>query len=641
MQRLSSMCRVGPLVGALSLTFGCGDGASPRDQAATRRDMEPIVKVVLGDSARGTSDGVGQAARFQGITAMCLLSPGQVALSDTFAGTIRLLNLDTAEVTTLAGRPDEPGVVDGTIEESRFTNPRGIGCLPGGVGLLVADDGALRHLDLVAGVVTTVAGRPGVPAYQDGPAVLARLGYLIHAITITPDGRTAIFSDRSNNAVRSVDLQTYEVRTVSGADADWDGPGGLAFDPADPSGTRLFVADTFSNRIREIELVTGSVRNVAAVEAPQGIAIHEGVAFSMGFGPSIARTVLGSGSTSVLTSEFGGTFASPLVVDGELIYAELERGSMRRLVIEPLEDSIIAGSEQPRGRVDGPAHDSRFEHITDMVAPRDGAWVLIADAGNRTLRRARFATGSEGMVDTVAVAGVATPVGLALSVDGARLAIADYDAGLVLEVDVDASGELSAPRIRARGLKAPTGVAWDNDGGLFVAEFDGKRVAKILPDGGIVSLASIGAPFGLVASAGGILVLEPEPAGSIYWSDFTNGSTVKLGGGVHVHAPVDGPLDSATWGYPSRGYAIGPRTWLLTDTVPGTLRLLAGGESGFSVRTVVGSSLRGGGLPAGASVPISRAALGGASAVAVIDGAWLVATDTAVLRVEGDVLEPR
>jgi len=40
-------------------------------------------------------------------------------------------------------------------------------------------------------------------------------------------------------------------------------------------------------------------------------------------------------------------------------------------------------------------------------------------------------------------------------------------------------------------------------------------------------------------------------------------------------------------------------------------------------------------------VPLSRAALGGASAVAEIEGGLLVATDTAVIRIDGDAIAER
>ncbi|MEL6177594.1 MAG: hypothetical protein AAFS10_01515, partial [Myxococcota bacterium] len=433
------------------LTVGCSEdgdssaatadaGAASPDTAESMPDAnsnavnEPTVEVVLGDSERGTSDGSGPEARFQGLTAMCALTPQRVALSDTFAGTIRLLDLQTSEVTTLTGSPEEPGVVDGPLAEARFTGPRGIGCLPGGTALLVADDGALRYIDLEAGQVTTVAGRPGAPGYEDGSAVRARFGYLIHAIAITPDGRTALLSDRSNDAIRAMDLQTYEVRTVSGPDAGWNGPGGLAFDPSEPSPTQVWVADTFSNRIRGLNLETGDILELGSSETPQGVVIHEGAALSMGFGETITRTVLASGMSTVFADGFGGTFASPLVSGDELLYAELARGSVRALLLDSGADRLVAGPEQPWGHIDGSGLEARFEQITDLVAAQDRSWAIIADGGNGALRRARFAPDGAAIVDTITVPELNTPVGLALS-DDRRLAITDYSAGTVIEME--------------------------------------------------------------------------------------------------------------------------------------------------------------------------------------------------------------
>lgn len=628
---------------SLLLNAGCGgDDAGGHGDASVSPDggpaAEPVARVVLGDSERGAADGVGESARFQGITAMCRLSSTRVALSDTFAGTIRLLDLETSEVTTLAGSPDEPGVVDGPLEESRFAGPRGLGCLPGEAGLLVADDGALRHIDLAARTVTTVAGRPGAPGYEDGSAVRARFGYLIHAIAVAPDGRTAIFSDRSNDAIRAVDLETYEVRTVSGTDASWDGPGGLAFDPSDSSGSRVIVADTFGNRVRELDLVTGMTRDVASVEAPQGVVVHEGAVFSMGFGASVTRTVLASGESNVLTDEFGGTFSSPVVSGGSLIFAELERGSVRRLDLSTAEDVLVAGPELPSGYVDGPGDASRFEQITDMVASRDGAWVILADSGNSVLRRAQFSSATASTVDTLEVTGLVQPVGLALSADETMLAIADYGAGAVIVVQVDAAGSLSSPRVVAEGLDGPAGVAWSDDGALFVAEFDGARVVRVAADGAVTEQGTFNAPFGLAWSGDGLLVLDTDP-GELLGIDL-GGNTLTLSGGTATEQPMDGPLEDATWALPARAVSIEPRTWLVTDRVPGTVRLVDDGET-FGVRTVVGSTVRGGGMAAGASAPLARAEVGNAVGVAVIEGAWLVATDTAVIRIEGDALASR
>jgi len=636
----------------LSLAAGCSPGSGAPLAGAPD---EPTARVVLGDSERGTSDGVGPAARFMGLTAMCALGPQRIAMSDTFGGTIRLLNLETAEVTTLAGRPDEPGVVDGSLDEARFASPRGLGCMPDGDSLLVADDGALRLVDLEVKLVTTVAGRSGAPGYEDGSAVHARFGYLIHAIAITPDGRTAILSDRSNDAIRAIDLESYEVRTLSGPADGWDGPGGLAFDPSEEAPSRVWVADTFADRLRGLDLASGEIQELGASKAPQGIVIHEGAALSMGFGDAITRTVLSSKTSSAIATPFGGTFASPVVVDGALVYAELARGSVRRLDLGSLENVLVAGPERPHGHVDGAASDARFEQITDLVAARDGSWVIVADAGNHTLRRARFAPGAAGTVDTVTVEGLGTPVALALAASGDRLAIADYGTGTVLEVEVDATGGLSMPRVRAGGLDGPYDVAWGEDGALFVAELDGARITRVAPDGTIAVHAGTGmpgttdgaalearfrAPAGLAWSSGGLLILDVDH-GALRWNDFGEGTVVTLSGGTHVHVPTDGVLDAATWALPTRAVAVGPGAWLVTDAMPGTLRLIERDGAGGSVRTIAGSILRSGGLPAGAVVPLSRAALGGASAVAEIEGGLLVATDTAVIRIDGDAIAER
>lgn len=633
---------------------GCDGAVASEDRGVSTPDAgppEPTLAVVLGDSERGTSDGVGEAARFQGVTAMCALTPHRIALSDTFGGTLRVLDLETAEVRTIAGRADEPGVVDGSLEEARFAGPRGLGCFPGGTALLVADDGALRLVDLEAGRVTTMAGRPGAPGYEDGSAARARIGYLIHAIRITPDGSTAVLTDRSNGAIRAVDLATYAVRTLSGPDAGWRSPGGLAFDPAEPRPTRVYVAELSAGRVRWLELAGGALGEVGSVMAPQGVVLHDGALLAMGFGATITRIELATGASSVFYGRFGGTFASPLAIDGGLVYPELERGSVRRLALDTLEDRLVAGSEQPSGNVDGDARAARFEQITDLVASRDGRLVLIADAGNGALRRARFEPGGAGRVDTLPIAGLRTPVGLALSDDARRLAVTDYGAGAVLELELDASGEVVSQRSRARGLAGPHGVAWGLDGALFVAEAEAARVLRIAPDDELTVHAGSGdagaldgpaleasfvAPAGVVATAEGLLILDDEGA-ALRWSDFSTGRVVTLTGGADGGEARDGTLASATWGEPVRAAPVGTGAWLVVDREAGILRHVAAGEPGL-VRTVAGSPLRRGGLPTGAVVPLSRAALGGASALARVEGAWLVATATAVHRLEGDAL---
>jgi DNA-binding beta-propeller fold protein YncE len=518
----------------------------------------------------------------------------------------------------------------------------------------VADDGALRRVDLVDRTVTTVAGRSGSPGYEDGSAVRARLGYLIHAIVVTPDGRTALLADRSNDVIRAVDLESYEIRTVSGTSAGWQGPGGLAFDPESSSPTEVWVADTFADRIRSIDIGSGTVTEIASVPSPQGLVLYDGAILAMGFEPSIMRIEPGTGRTSVFFDDFGGSFASPIAIDGSLVYADLARGSIRQLALGTRTDTSIAGSERPRGHVDGSASEARFEFITDLATSVDGHVLFIADAGNGALRRARFAAGESAVVDTVTIEGLDTPAGLALTDDGDRLAISDYMTGRVYVLALDPMGEVVSETTIASGLEGPLGISWDLDGSLYVAEAEAARIARIAPDGtvsvhagtgtagtndGPALEASFTAPSGVIASPDGLLITD-EGAGALRFSDFASGEVVTLTSGSAPGEVHDGTLADATWGEPVRAVALEAGRWLVIDREAGVVRYVERGTPGV-VRTVVGSPLRTGGLASGATVPLERAALGAASAIVRIEGGWLVSTETAVHRIEGDVLAAR
>ncbi len=117
--------------------------------------------------------------------------------------------------------------------------------------------------DFKAGVVTTIAGSPGVPGYSGdgGNAADAKINFPSD-MEIGPDGNL-YFADTNNHRVRRINLTDGTIETVVGAgskgysgdggpalEAQLNRPFGVAFD----SEGDLYVSDTFNSRIRKVKM---------------------------------------------------------------------------------------------------------------------------------------------------------------------------------------------------------------------------------------------------------------------------------------------------------------------------------------------------------------------------------------------------
>ena len=213
-----------------------------------------------------TIDGTGAFAAFTVPTAVADFRGGLVVSES--AG-LRQVTLQGA-VTTLTGEAHESlGFEDGALASAQFANPSGLAAGTGGgdVLLYVADQGndVVRQVDLEAGLVSTLAGHPGLSgtgdalgARFDNPGAVAFLGGEIYV------------ADTGNQIVRAVDPDGGRVTSLAGFPgvvaftdgvgqaAAFDGPQGLCTD-----GSSLFVVDTGNNAIRQIDPASGTVTTVA------------------------------------------------------------------------------------------------------------------------------------------------------------------------------------------------------------------------------------------------------------------------------------------------------------------------------------------------------------------------------------------
>ncbi|PYS18394.1 MAG: hypothetical protein DMG11_33455, partial [Acidobacteria bacterium] len=156
---------------------------------------------------RGTQDGNGLRASF--------FSPHGIwgdgtRLYVTDAHSIRSIDLNTAEVMTLAGTTVLSGAVDGFGSDVRFANPVGLSSSNGILYICDASNTVIRKLDLASGKVSTFAGTFGRSGTADGTGADARFRL---PTSLWGDGTTLYVSDF--NTIRTVSISTAEVKTLA------------------------------------------------------------------------------------------------------------------------------------------------------------------------------------------------------------------------------------------------------------------------------------------------------------------------------------------------------------------------------------------------------------------------------------------
>ncbi len=652
---------------SLSVAFwcGCGEAVLPLDREDTTVDATDVsdavdtapdlevpplppdpgsVTVLAGDAARGHFDGTATQARFQGVGALCRHGD-TLYVTDTFAGTVRAVDLATGATSTLAGKAGRFSLSDGSAETARFASPRGLACIDG--GLLVADSGALRKVGF-DGETTTVAGFPGSPGFADGPAIEARIGYLVHALVVHADGRV-FFSDRSNDALRVVDPRTWEVTTLIDG---LSGPGGLALDPAKPD--LVFFANTFADVVLTFDLERGTLSALPldpAPDTPQALALDGGTVWVAGFGAELWRYNVTSGRGARVSSEFPGTFASmvhvPATTDREarLVYAALEPEVLRQVGLDSRADTRLAGPDFASPPADGPVASARFGFLSG-VAAHDSTLFIADEAGLRRLR--------SGVVDTVEADALRADGELApvtsLLVDGERLWVSLAEAGRVVSLDLAslASPDTSPAVISIlESLAQPAGLI-AGPGGVIVAERGAHRLTLLADEGarvlvgdglrgsvdGTLAEARFDSPHALAWDAARGHLWVGQSVGHLRLVELDRDRVTTV---IRPADPTDGALDAARLGLP-----LGLVFWrdlFILDADPGGLkRLVFEGDAPTRLETLVGGVLAGG-MPMGATAPLDEAILGSASAGVVVGQDLVVVAEQAVYRIHlGDRL---
>jgi sugar lactone lactonase YvrE len=286
---VTTLAGVAPSVGSNDGTGGAAQFNQPEDVATdgagnvyvadtqnnTIRKMTPggMVTTLAGLAGNpGSADGSGSNARFCGPQGVAADAVGNVYVADSGNQTIRKITPEGL-VTTLAGSPGLTGSADGSGSEARFNIPNNVGVDAAG-NVYVADSNnyTIRKIS-PDGTVSTLAGSPGVGGYSNDTGSNARFGYL--ARIAVDDAGNIYVTEAFTNGIRKVTpggVVTAFAGSIALGSSDgtassarFDYPTGLA---ADRFGN-IYVADRDNHTIRKIT-ADGVVTTLAGLTGVAG-----------------------------------------------------------------------------------------------------------------------------------------------------------------------------------------------------------------------------------------------------------------------------------------------------------------------------------------------------------------------------------
>ena len=254
-----------------------------------------IVSTLAGTAGTaGSANGTGAAALFNNPSGVATDSSGNVYVADTNNQTIRKVT-PAGVVSTVAGSPGVLGSTDATGSAASFRYPNGLASDSSG-NLYVADTGnnTIRKIT-PAGVVSTLAGTPGVAGFADGTGAAASFNGPA-AVALDTLGNLYV-ADYYNNTIRKVSAAGV-VSTIAGSAPFWgavddtgsaarfNGPQALVVDAVG----NVYVADTNNDTVRKIT-PAGVVSTVIGVP---GLAVFDAGILPGALQPSYGLALFGS-----------------------------------------------------------------------------------------------------------------------------------------------------------------------------------------------------------------------------------------------------------------------------------------------------------------------------------------------------------
>ena len=485
------------------LTINKNDGGGPLDQGRT------VVIGTLAGAGGYLLDGPGTTATFNRPDGVALDGAGNLYVADSGNSVIRKIS-PGGLVSTFAGS-GAPGYTNAASAAAAFSTPSGVAVDANG-NVYVADTGnhVIRKIT-TGGMVTTLAGG-GVAGFADGTGTLARFS---GPVSVAADAAGNVYvADRGNSAIRKITPDGV-VTTFAGirpgepcclSESYFDATG-VAVDGAG----NVYVAPRFGGN-RAIRKITpagvGSnlyapAGNEAYSFNPYGIAVDAGGTVYM-TDPAAGRVqkITSDGAVSTVAGWISSPAGIAVDTSGNAFVAEAGNNAIRKVTAA---GEVGAFAGRSTGATDGTGMAAMFNRPA-AVAVAAGGEIFVADTGNQAIRK----ISRTGVVTTFAGSG---------------------------------SAGFANGNGNSASFNAPTGVALDGSGNLYVADSNNNVIRQITPTGSVSTFAGSGAAgfangFGTSASFSSPSHVAVDRDGNVYVSDVGNVSVRKVTAGGLVTTVV-------------------------------------------------------------------------------------------------------
>ncbi len=215
--------------------------------------MSSFQDLVAGDWDPGLINGVFYSSRFNNPCGMAINPEGtKLYVADRGNHCVRMVDFEHAnQVSTVAGT-GQAGFKDGSLSAAVFNLPNQLAVLPDDQ-IAVSDEGnsRIRLINLKTKTVSTLAGN-GQAGVSDGIGDKAQVGIVGNMVYLASQGKL-FFTQPDPGAMRALDLKTHQVTTLFQGKAEIPKPAALC-----GAGDRLYVANQAGQEVYEGVPVTAA-----------------------------------------------------------------------------------------------------------------------------------------------------------------------------------------------------------------------------------------------------------------------------------------------------------------------------------------------------------------------------------------------